>query len=313
MLLVLIAALLLSGCAGVQPAAGATLSSVAIDAERAGARPSGGAAEGGAAHAGPPRRERPSPDTLLTYKVTPQDTLRLHVFAPERRDETATPAIVFFHGGGFVGGSARHFYRQARHFRQLGMVAITVEYRVKKKHGTTPFESVRDGVSAMRWVRAHADELGVDPNRIAASGGSAGGHIAASTALLDGFHEPDADTTISARPNALVLFNPVVDVGPGGNAHDRVGDRYTEFSPLHNVDEDAPPTLFLLGTEDDLIPVSTARRFQALMQEAGARCVVVLYMGQGHGFFNRAEGANYYGQSLAEATAFLRSLGYLGK
>lgn len=269
-------------------------------------RPSGGRA----LDTGKPTVERPVPDTLLAYKITPHDTLHLHVFRPERQEET-TSAIVFFHGGGFKRGSARHFYRQARHFRGRGMVAISVEYRVKKRHGTTPFESVRDGISAMRWVRAHADDLGIDPTRIAAGGGSAGGHIAAATALLDGFNEPDADTTISPRPNALVLFNPVVDSGPGGYAHERVGDRYPEFSPLHNVDKGAPPTLFMLGTDDGLIPVSTARRFQDLMQQAGARCMVVLYMGQGHGFYNRQDGANYYGQTLAEATAFLRSLGYL--
>ena len=253
------------------------------------------------------------PDTLLAYKVTPQDTLHLHVFYPADHDAAArTPAIVFFFGGGWKGGRPAQFYRQAKHLAARGMVAMAAEYRVEGAHGTTPFESVRDGISAMRWVRAHADSLGIDPDRIAAGGGSAGGHIAAATALLDGFDEPDADTAVSARPDALVLFNPVIDNGPGGYGHDRIGERYPAFSPIHNIDPDAPPTLFLLGTEDHLIPVSTARRFQELMREADVRCEVVLYEGQGHGFFNYRDGANpYYEQTLQETVAFLRSLGYV--
>ena len=156
------------------------------------------------------------PDTLLAFKVTPQDTLHLHVFYPEDHDAAGrTSAIVFFFGGGWKGGRPAQFYPQARHLASLGMVAMAAEYRVEGAHGTTPFESVRDGVSAMRWVRAHAaDRLGIDPERIAAGGGSAGGHIAAATALLDGFGEPGADAVVSARPDALVLFNPVIDNGP---------------------------------------------------------------------------------------------------
>ena len=267
----------------------------------------------GYAQASPPGRPEaagPLPDEHIVYKITEQDSLRLHVFYPETRGE-AVPAIVFFFGGGWVGGRPEQFYPQARHLATRGMVAISAEYRVRDVHSTTPFESVRDGVSAMRWVRAHAADLGIDPGRIAAGGGSAGGHIAAATALLNGYDEPDADTTIRARPDALVLFNPVIDNGPDGYGYERIGSRYPDFSPLHNIDAHAPPTLFLLGTEDALVPVSTAREFQRLMQEADVRCDVVLYEGQAHGFFNLREGNPYYKQTLQATERFLESLRYL--
>ena len=82
-----------------------------------------------------------------------------------------------------------------------------------------------DAKSALRYVRAHATELGIDPQRIAAAGGSAGGHLAAFTALVDGLDDPQDDLAVSCKPNALVLFNPVFNNGPDQWGHGRVGDR----------------------------------------------------------------------------------------
>ncbi len=253
------------------------------------------------------------PDERLTYKTTAQGKLRLHVYYPEDHDDDAEgPAIVLFHGGGWVSGDPEQFYPHAQHFASRGMIAISAEYRTRDTHGTTPFESVRDGVSAMRWVRTHAQSLGISPDSIVAGGGSAGGHIAAATALLDGFDDPDEDLSVDARPNALVLFNPVIDNGPDGYGYERIGGAYRSFSPLHNVSSDAPPTLFLSGTKDHIVPVSTIHAFQLLMREAGVRCEVVLYEGQGHGFFNYRNGANpYYTRTICELERFLSSLGYL--
>jgi acetyl esterase/lipase len=191
-------------------------------------------------------------------------------------------------------------------------VTIAPEYRTRNAHGTTPFESVRDAKSALRWIRAHAGQLGIDASRIAAGGGSAGGHLAAATGLLKGHNETEDDTTTSSRPNALVLFNPVLDNGPGGYGYDRIGTQYLEFSPLHNINPMAPPTIILVGTEDHLVPVRMVRDFQARMRQAGVQCELRLYDGQKHGFFNYREGTNeYYVRSLLAAHAFLSSLGYL--
>ncbi len=261
----------------------------------------------------PRLRRALGPDTTAVYKIAGTDTLRLHLFFPEgHTPDDRRAAIVFFFGGGWTGGTPTPFYPHARYFAARGMVAATAEYRVRSRHGTTPFESVRDGVSAVRWMRTHAAELGIDPDRIAAGGGSAGGHVAAATALLEGFDEPDADRSVSARPDALVLFNPVIDNGPGGYGYDRIGARYRSFSPLHNIRPGAPPTVVFLGTEDRLVPVATLRAFDRRMEAAGARCDVYYYGGQGHGFFNYRDGSNpYYLRTLQAADRFLASLGYL--
>ena len=117
------------------------------------------------------------------YKQVGETKLFLHVYNPDgHKDSDRKPAIVFFFGGGWNGGTPKQFEPHCQYLSQRGMVAITAEYRVKSRNKTTPFECVKDGKSAIRWVRANANKLGVDPSRIAAGGGSAGGHVAAAVA-----------------------------------------------------------------------------------------------------------------------------------
>jgi acetyl esterase len=255
------------------------------------------------------KEQKPQPDEVLDFKQVGDKSLTLHVFLPAGHAATdRRPAIVFFFGGGWNGGTPSQFYGQSRHLADRGMVAICADYRTKSKYGTSPQECVRDGKSAIRWVRSHAAELGVDPQRIAAGGGSAGGHVAAATAVVDGFEEETEDHAVSCRPTALVLFNPVYDNGPDGYGFDRVKDYWQQFSPLHNIDEDAPPTIVFLGTRDKLIPVATAEAWQAAMQKVKVRSDLHLYQNEGHGFFNRGES---YKDTLQKTDDFLVSLGYL--
>jgi acetyl esterase/lipase len=253
------------------------------------------------------------PDEKVTYKTVDDVTLQLHIFKPDHHKATdSKPCIVFFFGGGWVGGSPSQFYPHCRYLSSRGMVAISAEYRVKNRHKTTPYECVKDGKSAIRWVRSHADELGIDPRRLAAGGGSAGGHVAAATGSVKSFQEPGEDTAISSKPNALVLFNPVYNNGPEGYGHDRVKEHWRTFSPMHNIDGDTPPTIVFLGTKDKLIPVSTAEKYKELMVKSNRRCDLHLYEGQPHGFFNYRNGKNtYYYQTVIEADKFLASIGYL--
>ncbi|MEM7311548.1 MAG: alpha-L-fucosidase [Planctomycetota bacterium] len=253
----------------------------------------------------------PAPSDVIVYKSIGDLQLKLHVFHPAKhRQSDKRPAIVFFFGGGWNGGSIKQFYPQCSHLAARGMVAVCADYRVKSRHKTTPKECVADGKSAVRWIRSHAGELGVDPKRIAAGGGSAGGHVAAATALVKGFDDPSDDTSIDCRPNALVLFNPVVDNGPDGFGYDRVKDYWKSISPLHNIQQGAPPTLFLLGTKDKLIPVSMAKGYVKDMQAAGARCDLRLYEGSQHGFFNQGRKNSRYRETMSDVDKFLDSLEY---
>jgi acetyl esterase/lipase len=136
-----------------------------------------------------------------TYKKTPQGDLPIYVHFP--KDWTAQdkrPAIVFFFGGAWTGGTVEQFARQAHYLASRGIMAARTDYRVRSRHQTTPDKCVEDAKSAVRWLRKNAAKFGIDPNRIVASGGSAGGHIAActSTVILTGIPIPDGEAKIRA-------------------------------------------------------------------------------------------------------------------
>lgn len=247
----------------------------------------------------------------MMYKKVDSVSLYMQIEYPPSYDPSQTyPAMVFFFGGGWNGGSTSQFEPHAKYFAARGMICFRADYRVKSRQGTTPFESLKDAKSAMRYIRAHAQELGVDPNKIVASGGSAGGHLAAAAASVEGYNEAGEDLSVSCKPNALVLFNPVFDNGPGGYGYERIGAAYKDFSPLHNIQEGIPPAIVFLGTEDALIPVETAFYFKTVMEKVGSRCDLFLYEGEGHGFFNYRNLENYQ-STVKRCDAFLLFLGFL--
>ena len=135
----------------------------------------------------------------VVYKTVGDTQLHLHIFRPTKQ-RTKAPAVVFFFGGGWKSGTPAQFEQQCRYLASRGMVAMTAEYRIRNMHGTLATACVADGKSAVRWIRANAGKLGVDPDRIAAGGGSAGGHVAACTGVIDGFEFKDEDDKIIQRP-----------------------------------------------------------------------------------------------------------------
>ena len=244
----------------------------------------------------------------FVYKETPQGALEMHVHLPhDLQPGQQRPGIVFFFGGGWLGGTTRQFERQAAYLSGKGMIAARADYRVKSRHGVAPDACVQDAKSAVRWLRQHAGELCIDPARLVASGGSAGAHMAACTALVEGFEAEGEDRSIPCRPDALLLYNPVLQVLPRHIPEmvptAEMGER---ISPVRFVDERTPPTLLIYGTEDEL--GDPAPLYVQAATAAGSRAELYLAEGQKHGFFNESP---WYEPTLERAEAFLRSLGYL--
>lgn len=232
------------------------------------------------------------------------DTITNKVEESDRR-----PAIVFFFGGGWTGGKLTQFEPQATHLAQRGMVAARADYRVKSRHGVTPGECVEDAKSAVRWLRANAARLGVDPNRIVAAGGSAGGHIAACTALTPGMEAKREDTKVSSQPNALVLFNPVLRFQGIPQLMERIDNDEAlgqAISPTLHLKKDSPPTMIFFGTADRLKAMGD--EFIEKSKKLGHRAEMFLAEGQPHGFFNRSP---WQEKTTARMDEFLASLGYL--
>jgi acetyl esterase/lipase len=217
--------------------------------------------------------------------------------------------MVFFFGGGWNEGNRLQFAPQANYFATRGIVCFLVDYRVKSRNGTTPFDALMDAKSAIRFIREHSHRFKIDPGKVIAAGGSAGGQLAAATALIAPHNDPQDNSLISCVPNALVLFNPVIDNGPGNRTFNSVGSGYKDFSPLHNISKGAPPTIIFQGTDDAYTPVKTIEYYQLVMQHVGSRCDLHLYAEQKHGFFNLSRSELFFKRTVIETDKFLSSLG----
>ena len=244
--------------------------------------------------------------TEHVFKPTPQGELKLVVYrGPGWKAGDKRPGMLFFFGGGWRNGTTAQFQPQAEYFAARGLVTVCAEYRISSKHHTTPEKCVEDAKSAIRWLRTHAGEMGIDPERIIGSGGSAGCHLAAAIALVPGYEAKEDDAKVSCKPNALVLFNPALNF-PDFPVKDAEGKALEGFWPTPFLGKSSPRAILFFGTEDKM--VSQGREYLAKAKELGCRAELYLAEGQAHGFFNRPP---WMQVTTVQADRFLESLGYL--
>ena len=197
-----------------------------------------------------------------TYKTVGDTKLNLYIYYPPGHKPTdKRAAIVFFFGGGWTNGSPGQFEQHCKHLASRGMVAMTADYRVASRQQVKAVSCVADAKSAIRYVRKEATRLGVDPNRIVAGGGSAGGHIAACTGVIQGFDEMGEDASISSVPNAMALFNPAVVLAPAEGLSNVNEERVSSLKERMGVE---PQAAVALSPGEEAAPrrrsSSTARR-----------------------------------------------------
>jgi acetyl esterase/lipase len=258
------------------------------------------------------------------YRSVDGTDLKAWIFEPPGHTvDDARPAIVFFFGGGWNGGTPGQFRPHAAYLAERGMVAVVADYRVKSRQGTLANAAVSDAKAAVRWLRSNAARLGIDPARIGAAGGSAGGHLAVAAATLPGHDATGEAARVSSVPNALVLFNPVLITAPFPgqsseaaekleNLSRRLGAEPESMSPYHHVRPGLPPTLIFHGENDRTVPYRHAELFTEAMIAARNRCELVGYPNQGHGFFNAHRDDNTaYRDTIRRMDDFLLSLGWL--
>lgn len=217
---------------------------------------------------------------------------------------------VFYHGGGWVKGDWTQFRPQADRLNALGMLTVLVEYRT-----TGPVTATEDAVAAMNAVFEVTPDLGGDPERVVAIGGSAGGHLALATAVLE-----LPNTHPGRRPSALVLLNPVTNTS--GEFPLGFGRRYFDndehaqaYSPLRHVGANCPPMLVLHGTADTAVHFDNSVELVEKVRLHGGHAEIVLYPGQRHGFFNPPDDGprepgdgndTYFDRTTREMIRFIR-------
>jgi len=250
----------------------------------------------------------------VVYKKTPQGELKLHVFSPGGDIQTTMlkPCVVFFFGGGWKSGSFTQFVPHAEYLASRGIVAACADYRIQSIHKTFPDSAVEDAKSAIRWVRGHAVELGIDPTKVIAAGGSAGGHLAACTAMVTAYDAESDDKSISAKPDALVLFNPAMNIGTLYKARETGDSGMTlemaeAITPNNFVAKDTPPAILFFGTADKL--KLGGDEYVSKAKTLGLRTEMWSAADMPHGFFNKEP---WLQVTTRQMDIFLTSLGYLG-
>jgi len=246
----------------------------------------------------------------VSYRVTRERALKLDAYVPGSPTTGPRPAILFLHGGGWRGGSKEQFARQAAYLASKhGLLAVCSEYRFSNE---AHFPAcLQDARSAVKWIRSQANAHGVDPERVAVAGGSAGGHLAAmlaTTAAVLQYEPSDLgdDAGHADRPahvNLCIPHNPPLDLvklaearGPAenplsqllGGSLQEIPDAYRAASPYHRADSRTPPMLLLHGEADTTIPSEQSRAMHEKLLSLGIHSELEIYPDKDHGWFNHA-------------------------
>lgn len=250
-----------------------------------------------------------------SYKVVGDTSLAAYIWNPEPHQAPAYPRSVaaFFFSSGWDHGQVSQFAPHCVYLASRGMTTIAFEYRVSSKHGTGPLEAMADARSAIRWIRMNAAELGINPGKIVGIGGSGGAHAITSTAMLKGFDDPADDPSISAVPNALVLFSPVLDTSKTGFGLDRFPDaKIAKGANLINaIAKGMPPMLIMHGTADRVVPFNGSYVFTKKMARKKNKVRLIEFNTQGHGFFNFNVSFEMYEATLSAIDEFFVELGFI--
>lgn len=230
----------------------------------------------------------------ITYAQAGGIDLKLDIYRPEGASKRA--AILYFHGGGWRGGSREGMRNHARAMAEYGYVGLPTQYRLL---GQSPFPAqIEDVKTAVRWTRAHAKDLDIDPDRIILWGSSAGAHLSLLAAATPNYapFEGKGWEGDSSAVAAVIAEHPPVEfhLGEATGRHTTPGanllgegatpERAKEASPIAYAREDFPPTLLLHGTYDRVVNHAASEAMLAALRAAKAPVDLHLFHGHNHGF-----------------------------
>ena len=237
----------------------------------------------------------PGAETFIFKKVG-ETELRLHVVKPnDWKASDRRPCLVAFFGGGWTSGNPAKSITYAKWAAKYGLVGVAPDYRTRKRFDAKPEDCVADGRAAVRWIQDHAKELGIDPAKIVVQGSSAGGHVAAWTAIPDPVApELASDPVPSPLPMGLILLWPVTDTGTNGyGGPKRFGNdevRSNNLSVTGRMPSKMPPTLVFHGTADKTVKFENSQAFTDKMKANGNSCELIMFADAPHSPQSSKEG-----------------------
>jgi acetyl esterase/lipase len=273
-----------------------------------------------------PSAAKPAEVTPLTlpgseafvFRKAGDTELRLHVVKPKGwAKEGSRPCLVSYFGGGWNSGTPERSIGWAKWAASHGIVGIAPDYRTRDRLKGTPEDCVSDGRAAVAWIVEHAKELGIDPKKIIVLGGSAGGHVAAWTAIPAPGPGKD-DPAPQVLPAAMVLLNPVTDTKAGGyggpKRFNKSEARALACSVTDQMPAKMPPAIVFHATADITVPYANSVVFRDKLLANGNRCELVTFEGLGHAYNSSkfgAAGKAAHQRTEKETEKFLKSLGLI--
>jgi len=251
-----------------------------------------------------------TPDEIVVFKNAGGIDLTAHIFYSKNKEQSKpSPAFVFFHPGGWSMGEPQWGYDLCSHYALRGMVAISFQYRLSSIGGFSPIDALKDVKSAIRWTRRQAEQLNIDPDKVVPGAISAGAHLAACAASIEGYDDPEDDLSINPVPNALALQSACLNtITVNDFAHLLQGrDKPENLSPFHHIKRGLPPMCLIHGTADDLVPFDSIKEYTEKSIDSGNRCDLHPFEGTDH-FFSQNADSNLVFELIDK---FFASLGYL--
>ena len=252
---------------------------------------------------------KPAPGKEYLYKHTMGQPQVMEIFFPQDHDPSKTklPCLLLFHGGAWGNGDLSTFRYDCSYFASRGIVAATANYYMHSREESRELPEgvsrktacVTDAKSAIRWIKQHANQLGIDPNRIIVGGGSAGGHVSILATTSPANDDPADPMEFDTSVAGYVLFNPALSPGDAN---------YPEIYAMNHLSPDFAPAVVFFGTEDKWKPGWDAAHEKLKSLGAGDRIHVLLAEGMEHAYFNKQPWKDL---SIIEADRFLGSLGFL--